>query len=85
MTKKDAVAPSASSSQSLLLPVNHIKKQRYDSHHLYEVELPGAYILTNMRLYFGQAPGQESVHYKLIIKIFGGQDEKLLYFNTFEE
>lgn len=52
-SKKDVSIPSVSSSQIILLPVNSIRKLKYVSHHLYEVEFPAAYILTNIRLYVG--------------------------------
>jgi len=85
-SKKDVSIPSVSSSQTVLLPVNSIRKLKYVSHHLYEVEFPTAYMLTTIRLYVGQPQCADMVHYKLIIKIYGGEkDEKLLYFNSFEE
>lgn len=52
-SKKDVSIPSVSSSQTILLPVTAIKKLKYVSHHLYEVEFPAAYMLTNIRLYVG--------------------------------
>ena len=69
-----------------------MKRLKYDSHHIYEVEFATPnLIVTDLRIFLGLLQGinPQEVQYKLIVKVFGENDsstkETLLYFNTFEE
>ena len=68
-----------------LLPVNGIKRFKYDSHHIFDIDLASPnLVVTDLKLFLGLSVGAESVQYKLIVKIFGDSQD-LLYFNTFDE
>jgi hypothetical protein len=69
-----------------------MKRIKYDSHHIYEVEFATPnLIVTDIRIFLGLPQGGNplEVQYKMIVKVFGENQthskENLLYFNTFEE
>lgn len=69
-----------------------MKRIKYDSHHIYEVEFSSSNLLvTDIKIFLGLLTGgnAQDIQYKLIVKIFGENGshskENLLFFNTFEE
>ena len=86
--KKEALTQGSPNdiSNKYLLPVNKMKRVRYASHHIYDVELASPnLVISDMKLYIGLGAGVENFQYKMIVKIFGGENNELLFFNTYEE
>lgn len=84
--ESSVATPSSGDSQTrFILPLDKMKRTLLSSHHIFDIALARENLeVTDLRLYIGLGAGMESVQYKLIVKIFD-QDDRLLYFNTFEE
>jgi hypothetical protein len=94
LTKKDdKITHATESANRFILPLNTMRRLKYDSHHIFEVEFASpSVIVTDMRIFLGITSGgaqADGIQYKLIIKAFGegssDSQEALVYFNTFEE
>ena len=61
--------------------MEHIRKLKYESHHVYEVQFQQEMIVTDLKLYLGNT---EQIQFKMVIKILGDYGH-LVFFHSFEE